>query len=316
MKELNFEAVRKASERIRPYVHRTPVLTCTALDRMAGAHLFFKCENFQKTGAFKIRGAGNAVLSMTDREIEPGVATHSSGNHGAALTHAASWRGRKAFVVMPENSNPVKKRAASAYGAELVFCRPTLESREATLNEVVEKTGACFVPSYNDHRVIAGQGTAALELMESIRALDSVIVPVGGGGLLSGTAIAVKGMSESTSVYAGEPENASDAYQSLREGHIVPVSSPDTIADGLRTSLGSLTFPIIRDHVKNIFLVSEADILETMKLVWQRMKIIIEPSSAVPLAAVLLNPETFRKQRVGIILSGGNVQLSDPPCTL
>ena len=310
---VTFADVLDAARRIAPFVHRTPVLTCGGLDRASGAALFFKCENFQKVGVFKIRGATNAVSLLSDEEASRGVATHSSGNHAAALAVAARRRGIKAYVVMPRNAPRVKKEAVTGYGAEIVFCEPTLDSRESTLAEVMRRTGASLVHPYNDRRVIAGQGTAALELCEETPGLDVVIAPVGGGGLLSGTAIAVKGVSPDTTVLAAEPERADDACRSFKAGRIIPVEHPDTIADGLRTSLGSLTFPIIREYVSDILTVSEEAIVFAMKLIWERMKIVVEPSASVPLAAVLGHPEKFCGERIGVILSGGNVDLDALP---
>ena len=313
MREPTIREVREAAERIRPFVHHTPVLTCGTLNRLCGAELFFKCENFQKAGAFKIRGATNAVLSLGDEEASRGVATHSSGNHAAALALAARRRGIRAYVVMPEDTSTVKKSAVEGYGAEISFCRPTLQAREEGLARVVEATGAAFIHAYNDHRVIAGQGTAALELCEEVPDLDVVMAPVGGGGLLSGTAITVSAVSPGTSVIAAEPERADDAYRSLQAGRIIPSDNPDTIADGLRTSLGSLTFPIIRKRVGAIVTVSEASIVEAMRLVWERMKIIVEPSAAVTVGALLAGRTETSGKRIGIILSGGNVDLANLP---
>lgn len=305
--------IKEAYARIRPFIHHTPVFTCRTIDDMLGARLFFKCENLQKAGAFKIRGACNAVYSLDDREAAAGVATHSSGNHAAALALAARWRGIKAHVVMPENTSAVKQDAVAGYGAEVILCKPNLKSREETLEKVIRSTGATLVHPYNDYRVISGQGTAAMELCESVSGLDIVMVPVGGGGLLSGTAIAVTALSAKTRVMAGEPAKADDAYRSLQAGRIVPVKDPDTIADGLRTSLGDLTFPIIRDHVAEILTVPEEGILKAMRLIWERMKIIVEPSAAVPLGALLGRPDDFPRKRIGIILSGGNVDLDALP---
>jgi threonine dehydratase len=311
--ELTIDKIREASRRISPYIHRTPVLTCRALDQLTEAEIFFKCENFQKAGVFKIRGATNAVLNLANQEASRGVATHSSGNHGAALALAARWRGIKAYVVMPENAPKVKKDAVAVYGAEVVFCKPTLKSREMTLAEVVNRTGASFIHPYDNYGVIAGQGTAALELCEEVGALDVVMTPVGGGGLLSGTAITVSAISPTTLVVAAEPEQADDAYRSFYAGKLIPVENPATIADGLRTSLGSLTFPIIRGHVKDIVTVSEEAIVTGMRYIWERMKIVVEPSAAVPLGAMLTNREKFSGKRIGIILSGGNVDLDNLP---
>jgi len=305
--------IKRAHKRIRPYIHRTPVLTCTTLNNMCDAEIFFKCENFQKGGAFKIRGATNAVFSLGEKEALKGVATHSSGNHAAALALAASWRGIKAYVVMPENAPEVKKEAVAGYGAEIHFCKPTLEEREKGLAHVVAGTGASFIHPYNDYRVISGQGTAALELCEEIPELDMVIAPVGGGGLLAGTAITVSALFPGTLVYGAEPERADDAYRSLKAGKIIPSEDPDTIADGLLTSLGDLTFPIIQEFVRDIVTVSEEGIMNAMQYIWERMKIIVEPSSAVPLGALLTNSSALSGQRIGIILSGGNVDLSTLP---
>lgn len=313
MNEPTIKEVREASERIRPFVHCTPVLTCGTLNRMCEAEIFFKCENFQKAGAFKIRGATNAVFSLEEHEASRGVATHSSGNHAAALALAAKWRGIPAYVVMPENAPQVKKNAVAGYGAEIIFCEPTLVAREQGLASVVNRTGANFIHPYNDYRVISGQGTAALELCEEIPNLDAVMTPVGGGGLLSGTAIAVTAISPETYVIAAEPERADDAYRSFHAGRIIPSQNPTTIADGLRTSLGELTFPIIRKYVKDIVTVSEDAIAEAMRSIWERMKIIVEPSAAVPLAALLTKPREIPATRIGIILSGGNVDLENLP---
>ena len=309
MNEPTIQEIREAHERIRPFVHRTPVFTCSALDRMCGAEVFFKCENLQKAGAFKIRGATNAVFSLSEEEAARGVATHSSGNHAAAVALAARWRGIRAYVVMPENAPEIKQAAVAGYGGEITFCRPTLQAREEGLAEVVDRTGATFVHPYNNHRVIAGQGTAAVELCEEIPDLDVVMAPVGGGGLLSGTAIALAAMSPKTQVIAGEPEQADDAYRSLQAGRIIPPEHPDTIADGLRTALGSLTFPIIQRYVKEIVTVGEEEIVAAMRHIWERMKIIVEPSSAVPLAALLSERMDLSGKRIGVILSGGNVEI-------
>ncbi len=309
----SIEDVKRAAERIRPYAHRTPVLTCAALNRMCRAEIFFKCENLQKAGVFKMRGATNAVFSLSDEEASKGVATHSSGNHGAALSLAASLRGIKAYVVMPRNAPGVKKAAVSGYGGEIVYCEPTLQAREEGLAEVVSRKGATFVHPYNDPRVIAGQGTSALELCDEVPRLDTVMTPVGGGGLLSGTAIAVRAIAPQTQVVAAEPEMADDAHRSFRAGRIIPAQNPRTIADGLRTSLGDLTFAVIKRHVTDIVTVSEEAIVDAMRAVWERMKIIVEPSAAVPLAALMTRRAAVPGTRVGMILSGGNVDLSVLP---
>jgi threonine dehydratase len=308
-----FADVEAAAERIRPYGHRTPVLTSSTLDAMAGARLFFKCENFQRVGAFKFRGACNAVFSLTPEEARRGVATHSSGNHAQALALAARLRGVPAFVVMPSTSSEVKKAAVAAYGARITLCEPTLAAREATLAEVVGQTGAAVVHPYNDPRVIAGQGTAALELLHDVPDLDIVMTPVGGGGLLSGTAIAVSALSAAAQVVGAEPAGADDAFRSFREGRIVPSVDPRTICDGLLTSLGPLTFAIIRERVARIVTVSEEAIIGAMRHLWERMKIVVEPSAAVPLGAVLAGSVAVSGLRVGIILSGGNVDLARLP---
>jgi threonine dehydratase len=313
MNEPTIKEIREAAERIRPFIHCTPVLTCSTLNRMCGAEMFFKCENFQKVGAFKIRGATNAVFSLGDKEASQGVATHSSGNHAAALALAARWRGIKAYVVMPEDAPQVKRDAVANYGAEIIFCKPTLKAREEGLAQVVDRTGATFIHPYNDYRVISGQGTAALELCEEIPDLDIVMTPVGGGGLLSGTALAVSAISSGTHVIAAEPERADDAYRSFHAGRIIPSENPDTMADGLRTSLGDLTFPIIRRYVKEIVTVSEEGIVKAMRSIWERMKIIVEPSAAVPLAVLLTKRTEISGNRIGIILSGGNADLANLP---
>lgn len=302
--------LRMARKRISGYLHVTPVFTSSAINRLAGAEVLFKCENLQKTGAFKIRGAVNAVFSM---EKGPDFATHSSGNHAAALALAASWRGVQAHIVMPENSPRVKKEAVSGYGADIHFCKPTLKAREQMLEEVVGRTGAVFVHPYDDPLVISGQGTAALELLEEVSGLDTLITPVGGGGLLSGTAIAAGAVSPTTFVMAAEPAGADDAYRSLKYGRLIPSENPDTIADGLLTSLSELTFGIIRERVSGIVRVSEQGIIDAMRLIWERMKLVIEPSAALPLGALIESRESVPGTRIGIILSGGNVDLENLP---
>ncbi len=302
-----------ARKRISRWAHLTPVATCEGIDRMSGARLFFKCENLQKVGAFKFRGASNVVLSLSDDEALRGVATHSSGNHAAALALAANLRGIEAHVVMPSNSSAPKMAAVRGYGAKIIECEPTLDSREETLDLVVERTGAIFVHPYDNYGIIAGQATAAMELLDQVSDLDAIITPVGGGGLLSGTALAVNHILPETRVIAGEPLGADDAYRSLREGRIVPSVDPQTIADGLLTSLGERNFSIIQENVERIITIGESQIVHAMRLVWERMKMIIEPSSAVALAVVLENPELFSGQRVGIIISGGNVDLDRLP---
>ncbi|MCX6561025.1 MAG: pyridoxal-phosphate dependent enzyme [Candidatus Aminicenantes bacterium] len=313
MTQPTIDDVRRAAERIRPYAHRTPVLTCNALDKRLNASLFLKCENFQKVGAFKFRGAVNAVFSLSDRDAARGVATHSSGNHAQALTLAARMHGVPAVIVMPSNAPAVKKAAVAGYGARIVYCEPTNEAREAALAEVVKETGAAFVHPSNDPLVIAGQGTAAMELLEEIPGLDVVMAPIGGGGLMSGTAVAVSALAPKTRIVAAEPKAADDAYRSIQAGRILPSLSPKTIADGLLTSLGDNTYPIIRDLVERIVTVSEAAIIEAMRFVWERAKIVIEPSSAVPLAALWEKGFEAPGARIGVIISGGNVDLNRLP---
>lgn len=305
--------IRAAAERIRPYAHRTPVLTCQSLDEKVGAQVFLKCENLQKVGAFKFRGACNAVYSLTDEEAARGVSTHSSGNHAQALALAARMRGIPAYIVMPGNAPQVKKDAVAGYGGQITFCEPTLAARESTLARIVAETGAEVVHPYNDARVIAGQGTAALELLEEVPDLDVIIAPVGGGGLLSGTSIASKGLNPRIRVIAGEPEMADDAWRSLQADRIIPSENPTTIADGLLTSLGTLTFPIVRENVEQIVTVSEAGIVASMRFVWERAKIIIEPSSAVAVGVLWERKIDLTGLKVGIILSGGNVDLGRLP---
>ena len=307
------ETLFEAGRRIAPYVRRTPVLTSRTLDERCGGSLFFKCENFQRGGAFKFRGACNAVLSLPEEDAAKGVVTHSSGNHGQALALAAQLRGIKAYIVMPGTAPRVKKAAVAGYGAEITFCESSLESRERCAARIIEEKGAILVHPYNDYQIIAGQGTAALELLEEIPDLDVLLTPVGGGGLLSGTALAAKGLSPRTEVVGAEPKGADDAYRSFQAGEILPMDAPDTIADGLLTSLGDKTFPIIREHVREIVTVSDPDIVEAMRLMWERMKIVVEPSAAVPLGALLRGALKVKGKRVGVIVSGGNVDLDALP---
>jgi threonine dehydratase len=302
--------IRAAHDRIRPFVHRTPVLTCSAVNALTNARVFFKCENFQKVGAFKFRGATNAVQSLSAAAAARGVVTHSSGNHAAALALAAHRRGIPAYIVMPDNAPAVKRAAVAGYGGKITFCAPTQPAREAACAELVRSTGATLVHPYDDETVIAGQGTAALELLEEVPDLDAILAPVGGGGLLSGTLVAAKGVRPDVRVIGCEPALADDAAASLREGRIVPARPPVTVADGLRTSLGEKTFPIIRELVETISLVEEAEILAALRLMLERMKVVVEPSSAVPLAALLHRPLGLAGQRVGIIVSGGNLDVS------
>ena len=308
-----FEDIKIAHERIRPYIHNTPVLSSKSINEIVGAELFFKCENLQKVGAFKFRGACNSVFSLTDEEAGKGVCTHSSGNHAAALALAARMRGIPAYIVMPENAPEIKKIAVAGYGAQITFCKPTLEARESTLKMVAEQTGAIEIHPYNYFNVICGQGTAAKELIEETVDLDIVMAPVGGGGLLSGTALSTKALLPNARVIAAEPAGADDAFRSFYSKTLQPSVAPKTIADGLLTSLGSLTFPIVMDNVDQIVTVSEESIIAAMRMIWERMKIIVEPSSAVPLAAILENKAIFSGKRIGIILSGGNVDLGKLP---
>ena len=306
-------SIQQAAERIKPYAHRTPVITNESLDQRVGAQVFLKCENMQKVGAFKFRGACNAVYSLSDEEAKHGVCTHSSGNHAQALALAARMRGIPAYIVMPNNAPQVKKDAVAGYGGQITFFEPTLEARENTLERIRLDTGATVVHPYNNEHVIAGQGTAALELFESIPELDVVIAPVGGGGLLSGTSIAAKALKPSIRVIAAEPEMADDAYRSMKEGRIIPSSHPKTIADGLLTSLGTLTFPIIQENVEQIVTVSEQGIIDSMKFIWERAKIVIEPSAATAVAVLWERKMDLSGLKVGVILSGGNVDLNKLP---
>jgi threonine dehydratase len=303
----NLNDIREAYRRIKNKVHHTPVLTSRSINRMTGAELYFKCENFQRSGAFKFRGACNGISHLLDKGPVKTIATHSSGNHAGALALAASEHGVRCIVVMPSNSSKIKINAVQEYGAKIVFCLPTLQARETELERVQEQTGASPIHPYNNFHVIAGQGTAALELIREVVDLDCLIAPVGGGGLLSGTAIAVKSLHPGISVYGAEPKGADDAYRSFKEKHIVPSVNPKTIADGLLTSLSDLTFSIITSFVDEILTVTETGILQAMKLLWERMKIVVEPSGCVPLAALLENKSIFAKKKTGIILSGGNI---------
>ncbi|TVP48300.1 MAG: pyridoxal-phosphate dependent enzyme [Mongoliibacter sp.] len=305
--------IKEAHRRIQPFIHNTPILSSEAINKIAGAELFFKCENFQKVGAFKARGAANAVSKLTDEFKKNGVATHSSGNHAAALARAAKVAGIPSYIVMPSNAPEIKKKAVKGYGGEIIECEPNLIARETTLQEVVEKTGATFIHPYDNRDVVEGQATCALEMWEAGIDFDTIMTPVGGGGLLGGTALATHYISPKTKVIAGEPEGADDAYRSFQAKELIPMKSPNTIADGLLTSLGKINFEIILEHVDDILTVSDEEIVEAMRLIYERMKIVIEPSCAVPLAALLKNKERFAGQKVGIILSGGNVDLAKLP---
>lgn len=308
-----FAEIQKAHQLVKTYIHRTPVLTSQTLNKITGCQLYFKCENFQKAGAFKFRGATNAVFSLEKEEAQRGVLTHSSGNHAGALSLAASLRNIPAYIVMPKNAPEVKKIAVKTYGGIITECEPTLEDREKTAEKVRKRCGASLVHPYNNEKIIAGQATATVELLEDVNNLDIILAPVGGGGLLSGTAIAATSLNPNITVYGCEPKNADDAFQSFHVGKIIPVKNPNTIADGLRTSLGDKTFPIIKKLVKDILLVSEEEIVKAMRLIWERMKIIVEPSAVVPFAAVLRHQNEWSGKRIGLILSGGNVDVRNLP---
>ncbi len=308
-----FDDVVRAYSIVKKHANRTPVLHSQSVNSILDSSLFLKCENFQKVGAFKFRGASNAVFSLTDEEARHGVTTHSSGNHAAALALAASMRGVPSYIVMPENAPVIKKKAVEGYGAKITLCPPTQKDREATQARIQEETGAVFIHPYNNFKVICGQGTASLELLEDKPDLDIVIAPVGGGGLLSGTLTYVKGFNPNIKVYGAEPINADDAFRSLRDKTIYPSESPKTIADGLLTSLCDLTYAIISTKCDGILTVSEKGIVDAMRLIWERMKIVIEPSSAVPIAAIMEHPQYFKGKKVGVIISGGNVDLDSLP---
>ncbi len=309
----NLGGIRAAALRIAPHVHRTPVFRSASLDRILDAELTFKCENFQKVGAFKFRGACNAVGSLEEAELKRGVATHSSGNHAAALAFAAKLSGSSAHIVMPSNASAIKKAAVEGYGATITYCEPTLEARESALTRIVKSEGRLEIHPYNDAQIIAGQGTAALELLEEVDNLEVVMAPVGGGGLLSGTSIAVSEARPAAKVIGAEPHGADDAFRSLETGTIQPSIEPRTIADGLLTSLGGLTFAVLQERCEGIVTVAEESIVEAMRLVWERMKIIIEPSAAVPVAALLEKRSEIPGRHVGVIFSGGNVDLERLP---
>lgn len=308
-----FDDVIAAHDRIRPYIHRTPVLTSTYLNELTGAELFFKCENFQKAGAFKVRGASNAVFGLSDAEATKGVATHSSGNHALSLSYAAGRRGIPCHVVMPSTAPQAKKDAVKGYGGIITECEPSTTSREAVFAEVHAATGADFVHPYNDVRVIAGQATCSRELVEQVESLDAVIAPIGGGGMISGCCLTLSNIAPDIDIYAAEPEQADDAYRSFKAGHIIADDAPVTIADGLKVPLKENTWHFVSNHVTDILTASEDEIIEAMKITWARMKIVMEPSCAVPLATILKNPEVFRGRRVGVVITGGNVDLATLP---
>ena len=311
----SIDDVRTAAERIRGVGHRTPILTSKTLDQMAGRKLFFKCENFQKVGAFKFRGGWNAVSMLSDKEAERGVCTHSSGNHAQAIAYSAQKRGIPAYIVMPNNSPDVKLNAVKGYGANVTLCEPTLEARRTTLEGIAEDTGAAVIHPFNNANVIAGQGTAALELIEDIGELDAMIAPIGGGGLMSGTCITTRSLLPDAKLFGAEPKGADDAYRSLKEGKLLPQEDPRTICDGLLTSMGENTWNILKDHLDAIYTVGDEDVVQSMRLIWERMKIIIEPSCATPVAVVMSSEfkQLENIEKVGIILTGGNVDLAKLP---
>ena len=310
---ISFKEIQDAHNRIQPFIHRTPVLTNYSLNEMTGADLYFKCENFQKVGAFKIRGATNTVLQLSENELSRGVVTASSGNHGAALAMAVSKLGGKTKVVMPNNTPKIKVNNVERNGGKIIWCEPNQSSREKTLKTVLEESGGVLVHPYNNERIIAGQGTAAKELLEDYPDLDCIVSPVSGGGLLSGSIISAKSLNFDIQVFGAEPKEADDAFRSLKIGDIQSNETTNTICDGLRAQIGSITFPIIQEKVDRIITVSEKEIIESMKLIWERMKIIVEPSSTITLGAVLNEKELFNGKKVGLILSGGNVDLSTLP---
>jgi threonine dehydratase len=308
-----FDDMLAAHERIKPHIHRTPVLTSSYFNELTGAELFFKCENFQKAGAFKVRGASNAVFGLSDEMAEKGVATHSSGNHALSLSYAAGRRGIPCHVVMPRTAPEAKKAAVRGYGGIITECEPSTSSREEVFAQVQAETGAEFVHPYNDPRVIAGQGTCSREFMEQTGGVDMMVAPIGGGGMISGTCLTLSHMAPDVQIIASEPEQADDAYRSFKAGHIIADNAPQTIADGLKVPLKDLTWHFVKNHVTDILTASEDEIIDAMKLTWERMKIVMEPSCAVPLATILKNPEIFRGKRVGVVVTGGNVDLAKLP---
>jgi threonine dehydratase len=308
-----FDDVVAAHARIEPYIHRTPVLTSSFLNKLTGAELFFKCENFQKAGAFKVRGASNAVFGLSEEDARNGVCTHSSGNHALSLSYAAGRRGIPCNVVMPHTAPQAKKDAVIGYGGTITECEPSTSSREAVFAEVQAKTGGDFVHPYNDPRVIAGQGTCSRELIDQVGGLDAVIAPIGGGGMISGTCLTLRTIAPDTQIIAAEPEQADDAYRSFKAGHIIADDAPVTVADGLKVPLKELTWHFVSSYVTDILTASEDEIVEAMKMIWKRMKIVMEPSSAVPLATILKNKDRFANKRVGVIITGGNVDLDALP---
>ena len=310
---VNFNNIESAHHRISNFIHNTPILTCENINTETKTSIFFKCDNFQKTGSFKIRGATNTILQLSKKQLTNGVITTSSGNHGAAVSSAASKLGASIKVIMPDNSPKFKVDNVQRYGGEIIFCEPNIKARENTLKKMVQETASTIVHPYNDEKIIAGQGTAAKELLESIPDLDVIIAPVSGGGLLAGTLLAAKNINPNIKIYGAEPKNADDAYQSIKNKKIVFNKTTDTIADGLRAQVGTITFPIIQKYVDGIILVSEEMIIQSMRMIWQRLKIIIEPSCSIVLAALLIKNEQFYNKRIGLILTGGNVDLDTLP---
>ncbi|WP_424831217.1 beta-hydroxyaspartate dehydratase BhcB [Ruegeria sp.] len=311
--DLTIDDMRTAHERIKPHIRRTPVMTSEYLNDLTGAQLFFKCENFQEAGAFKVRGACNAVFGLPEDVMDKGVCTHSSGNHALSLSYAAARRGIPCNVVMPRTAPQAKKDAVRRYGGIITECEPSTSSREATFAEVQARTGGEFVHPYNDPRVIAGQATCSAELLEQTDGVDAVIAPIGGGGMVSGTCLTVSSLAPQTAIYAAEPEQADDAYRSFKAGHIIADDAPKTIADGLLVPLKENTWHFVSNHVADIFTASDAEIIDAMKLTWKYLRVVMEPSSAVPLATILKNPDVFRGKRVGVIVTGGNVDLDKLP---
>ena len=310
---VTYNDIEKAHQRISDHIHNTPILTSDSLDNELGSNLFFKCENFQKTGSFKIRGATNSILQLNDTEIKNGIITTSSGNHGAAVAFIADKIGTSSKIIMPNNTPKNKIENVERYGGEIFYCEPNIKSREDTLEKMIQKSGGSIIHPYNDEKIIAGQGTAAKELIEKVPDLDAIICPVSGGGLLSGTLLAAKNLKPGIKVFGAEPENADDTYRSILNNKIMPNETTDTIADGLRAQVGTVTFPIIKENVDKILLVSEEMIISSMYMIWQRLKIIIEPSCSIVLAALMLNSNKFLNKKVGLILTGGNYDLKQIP---
>ena len=310
---VTYNDIEKAHQRISEYIHNTPILTSDSLDNELGSNLFFKCENFQKTGSFKIRGATNSILQLNDTEIKNGIITTSSGNHGAAVAFIADKIGTSSKIIMPNNTPKNKIENVQRYGGEIFYCEPNIKSREDTLEKMIQKSGGSIIHPYNDEKIIAGQGTAAKELIEKVPDLDAIICPVSGGGLLSGTLLAAKNLNPGIKVFGAEPENADDTYRSILNNKIMSNETTDTIADGLRAQVGTVTFPIIKENVDKILLVSEEMIISSMYMIWQRLKIIIEPSCSIVLAALMLNSNKFLNKKVGLILTGGNYDLKQIP---